>query len=405
MNILFVSDVSIKNIFGGAERVLFEQASRLARKGNKVYIITRKYPSHSSDYELISNVHEFRYRVSRQNSVAFIVTTLLNSIRMYFKLLDAVSFDLLYFHQPFSALGINLIRRSRQTTKAYCCHSLSFEEYETRGLKSLKNISSIFHEANVRLRKYIEKYSIVRSDAVIVLSEFMKKKLVQHYQIESEKIKIIPGGVDLNKFMYNKNKPILRTRLALPKEKFIFFTVRNLVPRMGLENLIYAMKEITKSAGNIFLVIGGEGELKSKLLHLVAELKLDDYIQLRGFIPEEELPAYYQASDFFILPTKCLEGFGLVTLEAMACGTPVLGTPVGGIVEILGKFNREFLFKDTEPESLTKLILDKYNFYKEKPEEYRKLSKQCRKFVEREYSWEGNVNKIEGLFGQLKKEK
>ncbi len=89
----------------------------------------------------------------------------------------------------------------------------------------------------------------------------------------------------------------------------------------------------------------------------------------------------------------------------MACSAPVLGTPVGGTKEILGKFNSTFLFKDTSPESIAGLILDKYNYYKNKPDEYKQLSQECRSFVEKNYSWERNISEIETLFAQVKKEK
>jgi glycosyltransferase involved in cell wall biosynthesis len=133
-------------------------------------------------------------------------------------------------------------------------------------------------------------------------------------------------------------------------------------------------------------------------------LNLKDFVKLQGFIPSDELPHYNQAADFFILPTRYLEGFGLVTLEAMACGTPVLGTPVGGTKEILDKFNPAFLFKDTSPESISGLILEKYNYYKKEPEEYKEISRQCRVFAEKNYSWERNISEIEALFAQLIKE-
>ena len=87
--------------------------------------------------------------------------------------------------------------------------------------------------------------------------------------------------------------------------------------------------------------------LKEELVQLSRRLKIEGNIKFAGFIPEQDLPDYYRAADAFILPTLELEGFGLVTLEALACGTPVLGTPIGGTKEILGMFDPSYLFKDT----------------------------------------------------------
>ena len=106
-------------------------------------------------------------------------------------------------------------------------------------------------------------------------------------------------------------------------------------------------------------------------------------------------------ADLFVLPTLELEGFGLVTLEALASGVSALGTPVGGTVEILKKLNPKLLFRDTSSESIAKLILDTYQDFKKYPLHQEELSIQCRKFVEQNYSWEKNVDSTEELFEKI----
>jgi glycosyltransferase involved in cell wall biosynthesis len=167
---------------------------------------------------------------------------------------------------------------------------------------------------------------------------------------------------------------------------------------MGLENLIVAFKNVINSAKDIHLIIGGAGSLKEKLLSLTKELELENHISFVGFIQEELLADYYSAADLFVLPTKELEGFGLVTLEAMACGLPVLGTPVGGTKEILEKFDASFIFKETDPESISELILEKYKNLKKSPKRWHQIKKSCRKFVEENYTFGKNVNRIEKIF-------
>jgi glycosyltransferase involved in cell wall biosynthesis len=401
MKILFVADVSIKKVIGGAERVLYEQSCRLAEKGHEVFIITRKLPSHISSHEFINHVHEFRYGIIKFNFITFILSSILNSIRLFSRLAEVNSFDIINFHQPFSALGINLASKNKKIKKVYSCHSLDFEEFLSRNPKPSQLLPRIGYTINSVMRKLNERFNISKSDIVIVASDYVKNKLVEYHKINPKKIYIRPYGVDLKKFKFNEDKHAARRELGLPKDRFILFTVRNLVPRMGLENLIYAMKVVIKSMKNIYLIIGGEGELKTKLQDLISESNLTNFVKLQGFIPEEELPLYHQAADFFILPTRCLEGFGLVTVESLACGTPVLGTPVGGTKEILGKFNPSFLFKDIRPESMAALILDKYNYYKARPDEYKKLSHGCREFVEKNYSWGKNTDEIQALFSGL----
>ena len=188
----------------------------------------------------------------------------------------------------------------------------------------------------------------------------------------------------------------------MPKSKLLLLTVRNLVPRMGLDNLIYAFKKISGIAPDIHLIIGGEGQLEHKLNALVKDLSIENSVTFTGYINDKELPEYYQMADIFVLPTKELEGFGLVTLEAMASGIPVLGTPVGGIKEIIERFDHGFLFKDTSPEAMVDLIIESYRKIKQNPSWYENVSKRCRQFVEENYSWERNVDSLEKLFFNFK---
>jgi glycosyltransferase involved in cell wall biosynthesis len=126
---------------------------------------------------------------------------------------------------------------------------------------------------------------------------------------------------------------------------------------MGLENLITAMSEVVKTNPKVLLLICGKGYLEEKLKQLIQNLNLGDHVRMPGFIPEEELPLYYQAADLFVLPTVELEGFGLSTIESLACGTPVIATPVGANTEVISPINRELLCKDASPEALAERII------------------------------------------------
>jgi glycosyltransferase involved in cell wall biosynthesis len=245
---------------------------------------------------------------------------------------------------------------------------------------------------NGYMRKRIENYVLKKSNKIIVLSEYTKNKLSLAHKIPDEKCIIAAGGVDLEKFCPSNNKIDLRMKLNIPKDKIVLFTVRNLVSRMGLENLLIAIKNVVQESPDIHLILGGEGPLKKRLLSLTEQFGLKDYISFVGFITEEQLPKYYQAGDIFVLPTKELEGFGLVTLEAMASGLPVLGTPIGGTKEILDRFDSDFIFENTDPKSISK---------KKNSKRWEQISHQCRNFVENNYSWEINIDSLEELFKKI----
>src|SRR5205814_7616551 len=103
---------------------------------------------------------------------------------------------------------------------------------------------------------------------------------------------------------------------------------------------------------DVQLLLGGAGSLREPLEAQARASGLDKHVSFLGFVPEVELPAFYQAADVFVLPTRELEGFGLVTVEALACGTPVLGTRVGATPEILAPLSPSLIFRGLAPETL-----------------------------------------------------
>jgi len=397
LNILFVSDVSISKVIGGAERVLFEQSTRLQKMEHGVHILTRKLPSHKSNHEIICGVNEWRYDVGQSNGFSYIKSTLSNCKKLFKSLQNQYFFDCINFHQPFSALGVIRSSASQKIKRIYTCHSLSFEEFQSRNPRPNGIVKRIPYFLNIEARKFIERRALCKSDAVVVLSWFTEEKLQRAYNIPTGKITIIPGGVDLERFYPAADRKIIRQQLNIPQEKMILFTVRNLVSRMGLENLIYAVKDVVKTVPDIYLVLGGEGPLKNYLISLTQKLGIENHVKFAGFILEEELPDYYRMADIFVLPTLELEGFGLITLEALASGIPVLGTPVGGTVEILSQFDSKYLFKDTSSEAMASLIIKTCQEFKSNPELWQDVSSQCRLFVEDNYSWEVNVRSLENL--------
>ena len=102
-----------------------------------------------------------------------------------------------------------------------------------------------------------------------------------------------------------------------------------------------------------------------------------------------------------ILPTRRLEGFGLVTPESMACGTPVLGTPVGGTREILLNFDSEFLFKDASPEARAEGIEMAIKKYFSDKKEYNELRFRCREYAEKNYSWQRHADQLKSILKEL----
>lgn len=402
MKILFVSDVSIHSVIGGAERVLYEQTVGLQRKGHEVHILTRRLPEHMDAQEIIQGVREWRYGIDTSNSLSFLLSSFRNAAVLFEKLHNRYAFDCINGQQPFSTRAIRRSFLERRVPFIYTCLSFSFEEYLSRRKKVEGFLSHGIDAMNAHLRKRIERGVLASAEQIVVLSKFTLDRLVTVYGTDMDRISIIPGGVDVHRFCPAKDRKAIRARLRLPVDRFILLTVRNLVPRMGLENLIIAMPAVVAAFPGVCLVIGGDGPLKASLLRQRDELQLRDNIHFAGFVAESDLPDHYRAADVFVLPTIELEGFGLVTLEALASGTPVLGTPVGGTLEILGQFDKSCLFRDSSPDALSELIIASIQRFAEIPGLWKSVSARCRQFVEQNYSWEKNVADLEKIINDVR---
>ncbi len=195
-------------------------------------------------------------------------------------------------------------------------------------------------------RSSVERRSLAQSQRIIALSTYSSKQLTELYDVSPEKITHIPGGVDHRRFVpLNGSKVDLRRRLGLPDTGPVLLTVRRLAARMGLDSLIAAMPMVLNAlTEKPHLVIVGQGHLRPQLERQVQSLGLKPWVHFTGFVPDADLPAYYQAADVFVLPTRSLEGFGLITLEALSTGIPVLGTPAGATPELLAQVDPRLTF-------------------------------------------------------------
>ena len=168
---------------------------------------------------------------------------------------------------------------------------------------------------------------------------------------------------------------------------------------MGLENLILAAGQIVRRCPNLdfLMVMGGKGSMEKKLNALIEQNHLEDKVRLIGMIPRDTLPSYYRAADVFVLPTLSIEGFGLVTIEALATGVPVLGTPVGGTIEILKSVDESLLFPGTTVEAIS-LRIEKYL---KNPKPFEALRSRCQERAVAHYSWDRVVDLIDEEFNLI----
>jgi D-inositol-3-phosphate glycosyltransferase len=205
-------------------------------------------------------------------------------------------------------------------------------------LAQLKNrVAESAAEREQAVRYEIERRTMAASDRIVALTSVDKQQMIRHYG-EQAPIVVIPGGVDLERFA---PRPRLSARAELgldPHRKIVLFVGR--IQRLkGLEVLVRAFAQLLDMDAELLIVGGRPGTTHetreiSRLQHLAARLGVADRTRFVGAVPHEQLPAYYAAADVSAMPSS-YESFGLVAVESLACGTPVVASRVGGLRSIV----------------------------------------------------------------------
>jgi D-inositol-3-phosphate glycosyltransferase len=175
------------------------------------------------------------------------------------------------------------------------------------------------------------------ADHIVVPARSEHSNLTRHYHAPGERLGIIPCGVDLEQFR-REDRAAARRRLGIPEQADVMLYVGRFAPLKGIDRLIGALALLRDRFPDLqLLVVGGDGDTAAStraLKRLAVELAVSDKVIFKGRVEQSALPPYYNAADLLALPSH-YESFGLVVLEALACGTPVAGTAVGAVASIV----------------------------------------------------------------------
>jgi glycosyltransferase involved in cell wall biosynthesis len=336
MEVLLLTNAVTPDKLGGSYRYARELADELATRGVDVTVLTKRLDRDHPPVErtaagaLISRF-EVPSKARRSYAASYplaVASAVLLALRQHPN-------ALVHAHYPVPALPVALARRPfLYTFQAPVHRELLSERQGTYALPAIANRPAV---AAVRAA---ERLIAKRASRVVVLSEFTRGELALLDRRASQEATLIPGGIDLERF-----RPAVRATHAWPA----LFTARRLTPRTGIRELIAAMPSIVAEFPDATLAIAGSGESQASLNDQIDALGLAASTTLLGRIPEDQLVGRYQQADLVVLPTQELEGFGLTTAEALACGTPVLGTPAGATPEILRPVDSALLSGGSDP--------------------------------------------------------
>ena len=382
MNILVLAQQFFPDSVGGSARVAFEQSRELVKRGFSVTAIVPKRNIKSKNKETIEGVKVRRYGTGRMHPFGQSFVDVTQSAQVIKEVVEEIKPIAVIIHQP--TIGHAYTKKFDEAPVIYMFHASVPKEVKFQGITGKGGWKKIFGWAFVKWLEDIEESTLRQSDRVLVLSEYSKKLVNRIYSFTTKKTVQIPTGVDANRFKPIKAKKIVRSILGIPEDMLVLLTVRRLVPRMGLKNLIKAIKPLAKDFPELKLYIVGAGPLKESLEKTIKRAKLEDTVTLTGRVKEDDLHMFYQAADCFILSTRAYEGLGIATLEALASGLPVLGTPVGATSEILSKVDKNLLFDSAQPEAMEKGI----RWFIKKGMKEKDLEKKARGLVCEQYTWE-----------------
>lgn len=228
----------------------------------------------------------------------------------------------------------------------------------------------------------MERYSGKRADRVIVVSQDNRRDVISQYEIPEEKIVTIPNGVNVSRF-----------QPSTCDSKTVIFVGR-LHERKGIDKLLESFSKVLAEQPEVVLKIVGSGEDEARLKSLARKLKLGNKnVKFLGFVPEKALPELYSNSSIFVLPSH-YEGFGIVLIEAMSAGLPLVSVRTGGATEVIEEGKNGYI---VDHENMHKALLKLLN-----DEQLRvRMGRNSRNKVEKEYDWKKIANHVIKIYDDL----
>jgi D-inositol-3-phosphate glycosyltransferase len=273
-----------------------------------------------------------------------------------------IHYDIIHSHYWMSGIAALSLKEKWKTPILHMFHTLS--RLKSENTQYISNEDDEFREKG-------EQRVMDFSDRIVVATEDEVTKMQKYYKIDANKLVIIPPGVDTSHF-YPIPSDEAKAVIGVPKEESMILYVGRIEPLKGVDKLIRAIAElhnadVLSKCPHYLVIIGGEPDAPSqemnqemqRLQQLCKDLNVDNLVVFMGKRSQDTLPYYYSAAEIAVVPSH-YESFGMVALEAMACGTPVIATQVGGLSFLVKNNVTGYTIPDDNPialeQSLTQLI-------------------------------------------------
>jgi glycosyltransferase involved in cell wall biosynthesis len=342
---------------GGSSRLAYDEARYLRSLGHEVWMLAPALDEKAPEHEFFQDLHLLRYRHQKRHSVdPRRISSHQRAVVALLRRSAPASFDIIHGHSPLQYLAAcELFGASAR--KCFSIHSPMYDEFlanaRGRGLREC-----LRHFAGLPWTIRVERNCLTQSDWVNGFSSFTLSMMRRHHGSIADHIHVIPGWTDFDQFRIVEDRNAAKLHLGWRTDVPTLFTLRRLVPRMGLDRLIKAAGTLHRRGQEVEIVIGGNGPARESLQALALREGVREKVRFVGHVPDDDLPLLYGACDAFILPTAELECFGIIAIEALASGRPVLATPVAAIPEIMSRIEPRWMSRDASAEAIAALLAD-----------------------------------------------
>ena len=336
---------------GGMSVYIREIARQLGLKGHHVDIFTRCHgPGHARVVSLAENVRLIHLKAGSNGMPSKLA--LYAHLAQFTAEIDEfgrreqMEYDLIHSHYWLSGLVGLRLQAVWGVPHVVMFHTLG----------AVKNkMGAVKDEPGLRIEA--EREVIRGCHGIIAATERERNELVEHYQARPEIISVVPCGVNLDLFQVG-DKASARRQIGLDEKDKVILYVGRIDPLKGLDRLIRTVGYLKEKRNLKLVLVGGDDQPLAEMKRLqrtARELGLEKMITFVGRVDQLKLPAYYNAADVFALPSYH-ESFGLVTLESLACGTPVVATNVGGLSEFIRPGRTGYLIENNVPRAMASKI-------------------------------------------------
>jgi D-inositol-3-phosphate glycosyltransferase len=331
---------------GGMNLHVRHLSQELDKLGVEVDIFTRRHDPHEPEVMRIGERTRFIHipagepaDVPKMDIYNYLPEFLTNMLAFLKR--DGAKYDLLHSHYWLSAVMAEQLKVRLGIPNVVTFHTLG--EVTSRALAT---------EAEPELRIQAERAAIATADSIIVFTPEEKNNLIELYGSQPQKIRVVPGGVDLASF-HPIDKERARRELGLLNHAKLMLFAGRIQPIKGLDLLLRAVSHLPDGRNTRLLVVGGNAGKVDELVRmksLANELGIGEKVVFTGVVEHEKMPLFYNAADVCIIPSYH-ESFGLVAVEALATGTPVVASRVGGLATIVKDGETGYLVDELSPQA------------------------------------------------------